>query len=415
MRRRTVLGSAGTTLSIGLAGCGGVIEPLDEEESDQDSEDNETSEETAENETSDNGSEQTDASAGNDTDDVDGENESDIESNESDTESNESADDAEEYEDESIEGEVHLSETADESLSATRHAYTWTDGSSRDSCNIYVELENTTDEEFLIEIEARLYNETETEIATVQQEDETGPEPNGTAVYSISSDDCENTAAYELEISNLRSENDESESDTTDTPVIDDFEEYDSGELSSSWTIDGSGSADVDLSAALDDNSTRGIRQDGESQIRSFPGQGLTEYPENGREVSVLMRPDSNTVQPWIMVGMENDSWSTETPGWRLIVHMQGGIRITRDTGDGSEVLAEETQIDIVPDEVYDMRFVFDSDAGVGFRVLNNSGTELASIFTDETVGITEEMSIGLRSTQGVDWDRLQHVDSEES
>ncbi|TYL36929.1 hypothetical protein CV102_19425 [Natronococcus pandeyae] len=383
MRRRTILEGAGVTLSVTLAGCGDLIEPIDD--------DSETGHEQ------DNGS--------------DGSNEDGFGDDEPDSEPSDSDDDDDVYEDESIEGEVIVSEAASEYLSALRHTYTWNDDPPGDTCNVHVELENVGDEEIAASMEARIYDEEGAELASTHHPGETSPAPDDTATYSFPLSNCEGTAAYELEIDGPGDESDVS--DDLGTLMIDDFEDYNSGGLPGSWTLDGTGNADVSSTAGLHEDSSQGLRQDGDSNVRSFPGQGLPNYPEDGREVSVLMRPDSNSFQPWILVGMEDDVWSTETPGWRLIIDPDGGIRIARETGSGAEILDENSTLPSLVDKTVDCRFIADSSDGVEFWVQDLDGSTLGSVSTSETDGIEDEMSIGFRSSQGVDWDWPRLVDGE--
>lgn len=369
------------TLSVTLAGCGDLIEPLDGESEESPEQGNES----------------------------DGSNEDD----EPDSEPSDSDDD-QVYEDESIGGEVIIAEATSEHLSALRHTYTWNDESPGDECNVHVELETAGDEEIVVDMEARIYDEDGTELSSTYYTDETSPKPGDTAVYSFPFNNCEDAAAYELEIGGFGDEGDESNvPNGSDTLTIDDFEDYDSRGLPGSWTLDGGGSAGVSASAALHEDSSQGLRQEGNSNVRSFPDQGLSNYPKDGREVSVLMRPDSNASQPWILVGMEDDVWSTETPGWRLIIDPDGGIRIARETGSGAEILAKNSRLPSLVGEIVDCRFIADSSDGFEFWIQDLDGSTLGSVSTSETVGIADEMSIGFRSTQSVDWDWPRLVDGE--
>lgn len=379
MRRRALLGGAGSTLSVALAGCGDLADSIDDE--DETDDENPSEEGGNSNETNgDNGESPTDS-----------EDEEDL------------------YEDESVDGEVTIAEEASDSLSALRHTYTWTDDPPGDECYVHVELENVGDDAIEADMRARLFDEAGTELASTAYTDEPGPDSGETDVYSFPMSNCEDTAAYELEIGGDVDADDDFES--SETALIDDFEEYDGGDLRASWTLDGGGSADVTSSAALHADSTQGLRQEDDSNVRSFPGQGLANYPADGREVSVLLRPDANTAQPWILVGMEDDVWSTETPGWRLIIDPGGSIRIARETGDGAEILDEDTQLPSLVDETVDCRFLADGSEGFEFRIQDLDGSTLGYVSTDETEGIDDEMSIGFRTTNGADWDWPRLVD----
>ncbi|WP_121743474.1 hypothetical protein [Natronorubrum halophilum] len=400
MRRRAILGGAGTALSVTLAGCGDFIESTDDETGENPEQDN-GPDENSENDTE-NDDEQDKGTDENDTENDD----------EQDNESSDSDDDDQVYEDTSIEGEVIISEAVSEALSAPRHAYSWNDDPPGDGCNVHVELENADDDEIVVNMEARIYNADGAKLASTYYADEPGPSPNDTAIYSFPLSNCKDAAAYELEIDDPSNESDEP--DDLAALMIDDFEDYDSGGQLGPWTLDGTGNANVSSSAALHEDSSQGIRQRGDSNVRSFPGQGLPNYPEDGREISVLMRPSSNTVQPWILLGMEDDVWSTETPGWRLIIDPNGGIRIGRETGSGVEIHDMNSRLPNLVDKTIDCRFIADSSKGVAFRIQELDGTILGTVSTSVTDGIADEMSIGFRSTQGVDWDWLRFAESDD-
>lgn len=252
-------------------------------------------------------------------------------------------------------------------------------------------------------------------IEPMDNESEESPEQNNTTDKN-NEDDTENETEPASEPSDLDDDDSGNESEESVNPatlIIDDFEDYDSGGQLGPWTLDGNGTVGVSSSAALHEDSSQGIRQNGDSNIRSFPGQGLPNYPEDGRVVSVLMRPDSNTSQPWILLGMEDNVWATETTGWRLIVDPNGGIRIARETENGVEILDKNTRLPNLVDRTVNCQFVADSSKGVAFRIKDLDGTVLGTVSTSVTDGIADEMSIGFRSSQGVDWDRLRFVDSE--
>jgi hypothetical protein len=386
MRRRTILGSAGSALSVALAGCGDLADSFDDSE--------------------DGGEENGNATES----DGDDEASADGDDSESARESTDSDDDL--YEDESIDGDVLLAEELSDALSARRHTFTWTDDPPGDECYVHVELENVGDDALETDMRARLFDEDGTELASTSYAGESSPEPGETDAYSLSLGNCEDAAAYEIEIGDSDEVVEGSESEAPET-LIDDFETYDGGDLRAAWTLDGGGSVDVASSAALHEESTQGLRQEGDSNVRSFPGQGLANYPADGREVSILMRPDANTAQPWILVGMEDDVWSTETPGWRLIIDPGGSIRIARETGSGAEVLDEDTQLPSMVDETVDCRFVADSSGGFEFWIQDLDGSTLGYVSTAESEGIADEMSIGFRTTEGVDWDWLRLADDE--
>ena len=208
-------------------------------------------------------------------------------------------------------------------------------------------------------------------------------------------------------------DDDEPEPDPAEEVLIDDFESYASGHLPKHWTVDGSGTADVDSSAALHPDSTQGVLQNGSSQIRSFPGQGLENYPLDGREISVLMQPDSSTSQPWIMLALESDHWSTEIDNWRFELHMDSGIRIVDGSGGGRDIVATDWEYSFNTGETYDCRIIPDTSSGIEFAVLNENGSVVASASTSETKMLGDEMSIGLRcggGSRSVRWDHLRLI-----
>jgi hypothetical protein len=382
MRRRTMLGGAGATLSAAFAGCGTLTD--DEDENGSDGENESATDDSNETATDDDGQ---------------------------DNESTESEDDL--HPDESISGEVLLSEAAAESLSALRHTYTWNDDPPGDECKVHAELENVGDEAIAVAMDARVYDDDGAELTSTRYADQQSPEPGETGVYSIALNNCEGAAAYELEIGEVDEADETDEVDETTALTIEDFEDYSGGDLSRSWTLDGTGDADISADAAIHEDSTQGLRQEGTSQIRSFPGQGLESYPADSREVSILMRPDANTEQPWIFVGLDDDEWNTGTDNWRLEVHMSSGIRIVRDAGDRT-VLAEDYEYEFTAGDVYDLRWTFDSGEGIEFYVLDDSSAVVAHASTSETTGIDDEMSLGLRTSHGVDWDLIRSVDQDE-
>ena len=197
--------------------------------------------------------------------------------------------------------------------------------------------------------------------------------------------------------------------DTTST-TIDDFEGYGSGELPTNWTTEGSGSVDISSSAALDSDSTQGVHQHNSSQIRSFPGQGLDRYPEDGETLSVLMRPDSSTKQPWILLNLDEDIWSTETSNWRFEIHMDSGIRIVHHDGTDRDIRATDSSVTFSPDTIYECRITPDSANGIDFAVLDETGTTIVQTSTADTFDIDPEMNVGLRSSSSVQWDLMQLI-----
>lgn len=199
-----------------------------------------------------------------------------------------------------------------------------------------------------------------------------------------------------------------------ETDVIDDFESYDAGQLPVNWTTDGSGSVDVDASAALHDDSEQGVHQEGSSQLRSFPGQGLDRYPEDGVELSILMELDSRSRQPWVLINLEDDDWSTETESWRFEIHPDSGIRIVYDDHGDRDVRDSDSDYSFSTGETYDLRFVLDSSEGIEFRVLDSGESEVASASTSDTERIDDEMSIGLRSGRSVRWDYARLLEDAE-
>lgn len=198
---------------------------------------------------------------------------------------------------------------------------------------------------------------------------------------------------------------------TVTTTIIDDFEEYRSGHLPTNWTIDGSGSADVDSSAALHADSSQGVLQKGSSQIRSFPGQGLDRYPEDGKEFTVLTEFDSDTKQPWILLNLDTDYWSTETNNWRFEFHMNSGIRLVYADGDGRDILSTDDTYSFSTNTTYEAHILPDSTAGMEFWITDGTGNVVASTSTMQTKDIDPEMNIGFRSSRSVRWDYAQIIE----
>lgn len=197
---------------------------------------------------------------------------------------------------------------------------------------------------------------------------------------------------------------------TPDTNIIDDFEEYDSSQdLAVNWTIDGSGSAEITSDAALHTDSTQGVEQHDTSQLRSFPGQGLDAYPEDGVESGLLFSTTSESKQPRVLLAMDEDDWSTEVSTWQIEFH--GGLRLTwQPAGGSSEIMDQDLNHEWVDGHVYDLRFLADSTDGVSAWAVDESGTTVSSVSTPETYNVEPEMSIGLRTAGGCQWDYLRQI-----
>lgn len=198
------------------------------------------------------------------------------------------------------------------------------------------------------------------------------------------------------------------------TRQIDDFESY--GDLSNNWTLDGSGSSTVSTSAALHANSTQGVEQSGTAQMRSFPGYGLPNYVEDGKEHMLLMEPHSTTQQPHLLINMDSDEWSTNSgnSNWRIEFHVSGdnGTKIVYHDGSTRDIRAtdDHPHYDWPVGTTHDIRFKFDSTNGITVWAYDETGTEVSKAHTNDTFDIDPEMNLGLRTESGVYWDWIHIV-----
>lgn len=206
LNRRKFATVAGVSLSSLLAGCSA---------SDDDSDDDGNSDENEDtDEEFDNDSDAEDSDAETDNDGEESDNDSDTE--DSDTEAD---DDGEEemHEDESIPGQILLSDDAIDHIDVVQYAFSWLGESSSDQCHVHIMLENTSDAELVVDMEAQIFDEDGTDLSSNRETGVTGPEPGeDDAVYSFQLDNCEETAEYRLDISNLEVTDDSTEDDDAD-------------------------------------------------------------------------------------------------------------------------------------------------------------------------------------------------------
>lgn len=199
LNRREFSTAAGVSLSAVLAGCGALEDDSGDEGG------NETDPEFEDGDDSD--VENTDDSDAEDTDDSDtaGEDETD-------------SDEQKMHEDESVAGTILLSGDAEDHLAVVRHTFTWASEPPSDQCHVHVMIENTSDAEMTIDMEARIYEEDGTELSSTTDTGVEGPGPgDDDTVYSLELDNCEGTVEYEFEITAVRADDDEpNESDEQD-------------------------------------------------------------------------------------------------------------------------------------------------------------------------------------------------------
>ncbi|WP_245726749.1 carboxypeptidase-like regulatory domain-containing protein [Natronorubrum sediminis] len=116
------------------------------------------------------------------------------------------------HEDESIPGQILLSDDAIDHIDVVQHAFSWLGEPSSDQCHVHIMLENTSDAELIVDMEARIFDEDGTDLSSTREIGVTGPEPGeDDAVYSFELDNCEETAEYRLDISNLEVTDDSTE------------------------------------------------------------------------------------------------------------------------------------------------------------------------------------------------------------
>ncbi|MFC4440185.1 MULTISPECIES: carboxypeptidase-like regulatory domain-containing protein [Natrialbaceae] len=199
LNRREFSTAAGVSLSAVLAGCGALEDDSDgegENETDREFEDDDDSDVKN---TDDSDAEDTDGS------DTGGEDETD-------------SDEQKMHEDESVAGTILLSDDAEHHLAVVRHTFTWASEPPSDHCHVHVMVENTSDAEMTIDMEARIYGEDGTELSATTDTGVEGPGPgDDDTVYSLELDNCEGTVEYDFEVTDVHADDDEpDESDEQD-------------------------------------------------------------------------------------------------------------------------------------------------------------------------------------------------------
>lgn len=227
LNRREFGTIAGVSLSAMLAGCADTEEGGDDagtetDEADgSDGEADETDGDSATDDSDDGGSDESEV------DDPDtAEDESDVPDDEDGATDQDSSEDDEEpadatesgeatesdgengeeavYEDESVDGEVVLSEAADSHLEVERHTFTWEDEPPSELCQVHAMLANASGAELTVSMTARVFDADGNELSSTTKAATEGPEAGADdAVYSFELNNCPETAAYELEITDV--------------------------------------------------------------------------------------------------------------------------------------------------------------------------------------------------------------------
>lgn len=224
LNRREFGTIAGVSLSAMLAGCADAeddgeedLESGTDEAGDSEGEGGDGSEADESEDDGGNGSEADEPeSAESESDDADGEDDAtgqdsseDEEEETGSTESGEASEsDGEDeeavYEDESIDGEVVLSDGADRHLEVERHTFTWDDEPPSELCQVHAMLANASGAELTVSMTARVFDADGNELSSTTKAATEGPEPGvDDAVYAFELNNCPETAAYELEITDV--------------------------------------------------------------------------------------------------------------------------------------------------------------------------------------------------------------------
>ncbi|WP_293032869.1 carboxypeptidase-like regulatory domain-containing protein [Natronococcus sp.] len=234
LNRREFGTIAGISLSAALAGCADTEEGGDdtgsetdeadssEEEADDsggEADDSET-DVTEDGESDDSGTDEIESDdsgddAGDDSEDEAEDDVADQDSSEDDEEANSTEsgeanesddedDDEEVYEDEAIDGEVVLSEAAERHLEVERHTFTWAETPPSELCQVHAMLVNASGAELAVSMTARVFDADGNELSSTTKAATEGPEPGADdAVYSFDLNNCAETAAYELEVTDV--------------------------------------------------------------------------------------------------------------------------------------------------------------------------------------------------------------------
>ncbi|WP_394740024.1 carboxypeptidase-like regulatory domain-containing protein [Natronococcus roseus] len=295
LKRREFAAITGVSLSGVLAGCadteeeeegddsGSETDEADDSAADgaedggsDDSEADETESDDAGDENGDDDSEDTAEDDGADQDATEGDEEpADSESGEAnESDEDDDGDDEAVYEDEAIDGEVVLSEAAERHLEVERHTFTWGDEPPSELCQVHTMLANASGAELAVSMTARVYDADGNELSSTTKAATEGPEPGADdAVYSFELNNCAETAAYELEVTDVEA-----------TGETEEVEEAPDRHLLRVLVQDGVGEPIEDATVSAEE---RGLGGWGETQTVDDHGQAEFEFQAGEYVVTV--------------------------------------------------------------------------------------------------------------------------------
>jgi hypothetical protein len=302
LKRREFATITGLSLSAVLAGCADTEEEGNDSGSETDGTDDSEGEaedsaaDEAENGRSDDSetdeTESDDAGDGNgdDADDSEAETEDDAADQDSSEDDEEPADsesgeanepdeddgddDEEVYEDEAIDGAVVLSEAAERHLEVERHTFTWAEAPPSELCQVHAMLANASGAELAVSMTARAFDADGNELSSTTKAATEGPEPGADdAVYSFELNNCAETAAYELEVTDVEA-----------TGEAEEVEEAPERHLLRVLVQDGFGEPIEDATVSAEE---RGLGGWGETQTVDDHGQAEFEFQTGEYAVTV--------------------------------------------------------------------------------------------------------------------------------
>ncbi|MDG5818643.1 carboxypeptidase regulatory-like domain-containing protein [Natronococcus sp. A-GB7] len=227
LKRREFAAITGVSLSAVLAGCADAEEGGDDSGSETDGADDSEgeAEDSAADEAEDGGSDDSEAAETESDDAGDGDDDSedpaeddaadqdsseddeepaDSESGEANESDEDDGDDEAVYEDEAIDGAVVLSEAAERHLEVERHTFTWAEAPPSELCQVHAMFANASGAELAVSMTARVFDADGNELSSTTKAATEGPEPGADdAVYSFELNNCAETAAYELEVTEV--------------------------------------------------------------------------------------------------------------------------------------------------------------------------------------------------------------------